>query len=116
MAFVRDILTGKLEERPYSEPGIIARTTVPEALVDVRRRTGNPWSKDNLLRGISIPPEQATPERIERENAEARKHGTGVVYAPDGKCYAPTRGSRAKEFKRRNWQDNDACYSDHAGR
>lgn len=80
-----------------------------------RRARGNQWA-DSVCKAISIPPEQATPERIARENAEAKRHGTGVVYGSDGLAHIPTRGARAREFKRLGRMDNDAGYSDFGGR
>lgn len=80
-----------------------------------RRARGNMWA-DNVCKAISIAPEQATPERVAKENAEAKRHGTGAVYGKDGQCHLPTRGSRARELRRLGKQDNDAGYSDFGGR
>jgi len=91
--------------------GVIKDTAPPVK----RRARGNLWA-DNVCKAVSIAPEQATPERIARENEAARKHGTGAVYGADGLCHLPTRGSRAREFRRLGRQDNDAAYSDFGGR
>lgn len=118
MSFYRDLFTGKLRKRPASEPGIIATiaSDIPGS-----KRTGSPWWKDNHCPAMDLMPEHATPERIAKENAAARKHGTGAEYSPEGKCYLPTRRSRFREMGRRThdcgakFQDNDAGFSDRAG-
>lgn len=91
-----------------------------DSTVEKPRKLGgtSPWAGQdyNVCRSISIAPEQATPERIARENTEAKRHGTGAKYAPDGTCYLPSRGARAREFRRLGRMDNDAGYGDWAGR
>lgn len=97
-------------------PGrILVGKIVDTSVRPTRRAAGNMWA-DHVCRPLSIPAEQATPERIARENAAARKHGTGAVYDRDGNCHLPTRGSRAREMRRLNRQDNSAGYGDWAGR
>jgi hypothetical protein len=115
MAFVRDWFTGELVERPASEPGIIARTSIPKSAV-TKRSGSSPWYKDQPCMAMSIKPEEATPERVAQENEAARKHGTGAYYDKDGTCFLPSRGGRAKEMRRRSVQDNDAGFGDWAGR
>jgi len=122
--FRRDIFTGKMEED--SESNIEAEFEVVNArsrkkvenLVPGRRKHVDPYSggKDHISKAMSIAPEQATPERIERENAGAEHHGTGAYYTPDGGCHLPTRGVRAREMTRKDRQDNDACFGDASGR
>lgn len=116
MTFVRDWFTDELVERPSEGGGrrIIARETVHYQ----PRRYGNPWDRGKPIRNrnMSIAPEQATPERIATENAEAKLHGTGAAYDSDGNCYVETRGQLNREMKRRRFQNNDAGYGDWAGR
>lgn len=81
----------------------------------VRRAAGNLW-QDHACKAISIKPEEATPERVARENAEAKRHGTGAVYDKDGVCHLSGRGSRAREMRRLGRMDNDAGFGDYAGR
>ena len=123
MAFIRDLFTGELKEIPGGPGGrqIIYRS--PEAKRE-RRRFADPWDRgrDHISRPLSLLPEQATPERVAAENEAARYHGTGAYFTPDGLCHLPTRGSRSKEMARPHgplgfrYQDNDAGYSDYAGR
>ena len=120
MGFKRHILTGEIIETPESGQGrqIIFRGSLPYGEQTVLGRTHNPWDrgKDVICRPLSIKPEDATPERIAKENEEARRHGTGARYDNRGVCHTPTRGSRSREMRRLNKQDNDAGYGDHAGR
>jgi hypothetical protein len=124
MAFVRDIFTGELQERDSGPGGrqVIFQETPRFGLGNSRRR-GNPWDrgKDHVDVGMSIKPEEATPEKIAALNENAKRQGTGAYYSPDGLCHTPTRGSRAKEMRGRltidfGFQDNDAGYGDCAGR
>lgn len=83
---------------------------------DWARKGVSPWGRgsDFVCTACSIKPEEATPERIARENAAARYHGTGAHYSPDGKCHMPTRRSRAREHGRRSYADFDAGFGDRA--
>lgn len=83
-----------------------------------RKTYKNPYDTgcDHVNRGMSLTPEEATPQRVAAENAAARQHGTGAYYTPDGLCHVPTRGARAREMRRRGHQDNDAGYGDWGGR
>ena len=117
--------TGELTETPESGQGrqVIFRGSLPYGDQTVRKTRFDPWDtgKDHVDRGMSIKPEEATPERIERLNENAKKQGTGAYYTPDGRCCTPTRRSKAKEMRARadvdfGFQDNDAGYSDCAGR
>lgn len=121
--FRKNVFTGELEED--SEDDIAAafevvnarsRATV-ENLVGVKRLSKDPYSggKDFVSKSMSIAPEQATPDRIERENADAKHRGTGAYYTPDGGCHLPTRGIRRREMRRKDRQDNDASYGDCPG-
>ena len=122
--FRRDIFTGEMVEdsesdiaSEFEEVNARSRAKV-ENLVGGRRKHVDPYNtgKDFISKSMSIAPEQATTERIERENAEAKHHGTGAYYTPDGTCVLPTRGIRAREMKRKDRMDNDACYGDASGR
>lgn len=118
----RNLFTGKLEQVPSDGGGrhIIYR----EEVYYQPKRQADPWGrgKDAISRPLSIKPEEATPEKIAALNENAKRNGTGAYYTPDGACHTPTRGSRAREMPaRRNfdgmgYQDNDAGYSDYAGR
>ncbi len=124
--FRRDIFTGELVEDRDSNiaadfEAVNARSRAKvENLVDIEvgTRSKDPWAggKDFVSKSMSIAPEQATPERIARENAEAKHHATGAYYTPDGGCHMPTRGIRAREMQRKDRQDNDACFGDASGR
>lgn len=123
MRFVRDWFTGELKELPSEGVGrqIIFRGATPP--VTGRRRLADPYDRgrDHISIGMSLKPEDATPERIAAENEACRRHGTGAYYTPDGLCHTPTRGSRAREMARPHhggyhYQDNQAGYSDRAGR
>ncbi len=122
--FRRDIFTGELVEDTESDieaefEVVNARSRKKvENMVPGRRKHVDPYSggKDFLSKSMSIAPEQATKSRINKENADAKHHNTGAYYTPDGGCYLPTRGVRAREMSRRHKQDNDACFSDCPGR
>lgn len=124
--FVRDLFTGELKEVPSDGGGrrVIYREPVDPILAQiVSGRANDPWSgPDHISRPLSLKPEDATPERIERENAEARRHGTGAYFTPDGLCHTPTRGSRSREMRRprdnntAGYMDLDAGFGDWAGR
>jgi hypothetical protein len=121
MGLYRDIFTGELKERPDCPAG--REIIYIEPIYYNPTRAGSPWDRgtDHVDRGMSLQPEQATPERIARENEECRHHNTGAYYTPDGLCHMPTRGSRRREMARPHhgglhYQDNDAGYSDAAGR
>jgi hypothetical protein len=113
MRWVRDLWTGELKQVPAGEGGrqIIARGSVP-AHYDPTPVHRSPWDrgKDHISRPLSIKPEEATPERIARENAEAAHHGTGVYFTEDGLCHIPTNGCRNLELRRQNKSDLDAGY------
>lgn len=123
----RNLFTGELEEVPYEGSGIIYREPLKPGQVPVtHKRRANPWYKENRCRPLSIKPEEATPERIAAENESAKRHGTGAMFDTKGECYLPTRGSRAKEMRRKsienqskggnaNIVDLDAGFSDFAG-
>ena len=119
--FRKNVFTGELEED--SQSNVAADFEVVNARSRAKTenlvggRSNDPWAggKDFIAKSMSIAPEQATPERIAKENADAKKHGTGAYYTPDGGCYMPTRGVRAREMVRKNRQDNDAGYGDEAG-
>ena len=124
--FRKNVFTGELEEdfaggiaAAFEAVNARSRAKV-ENLVggEVRIRQTDPYvgGKDFVSKAMSIAPEQATPERIERENAEAKEHGTGAYYTPDGGCHLPTRGVRRREMHRKDRQDNDAGYGDAFGR
>jgi len=117
--FIRDLFTGELREVVSDGGGrrIIFRGSVPKHY-DPTPAHVNPWGrgKDHINRPLSIKDEEATPERIERENEDARRHGTGARYDAAGNCHVPTRGSLARECRRTHRQDNDAGYSDYPGR
>lgn len=115
----RHWLTGEWEEvmeDRKEEAARINERVLGHAPAKLEQRS-SPWSRgeDFISKGMSIAPEQATPERIERENAEAKHHGTGAYYRKDGTCVMPTRGIRAREMKRKNRQDNDGSYGDYCG-
>jgi len=119
--FRTNLFTGELEE-VYDNP-VESFKEINEKMQEKvahvpRGRNPNPWNKgkDHVCRPLSLKPEDATPERIEKENAAAKKHGTGAYYTPDGECVISTRAVRAREMRRRQFQDNDAGYGDHAGR
>ena len=120
--FRRNIFTGEWEEEFESD--IEAAFEVVNArsrekvknLVSGHRPDPYAGGKDFISKALSIAPEQATSERIAKENAGAKHHGTGAYYTPEGVCHLPTRGIRAREMRRKNRQDNDACFGDHAGR
>lgn len=119
--FVRNLFSNELEEvcdDPRAEFEVLnERSRAKVAWAEVGTRYANPYDtgKDHVSLAMSIPPEQATRERIERENAQARHAGTFAYYTPDGECHLPTRRSRAKEMRRRGYQDNQAGYSDYGG-
>lgn len=123
--FVRDLFTGELKEVPSDGGGrrIIYSEPVPEVFRSAGQHC-DPWSgTDKVSRPMSLKPEDATPERIERENAAARHHGTGAYYTQDGICHTPTRGSRNREmarpranFENTRFMDLDAGFGDYAGR
>lgn len=52
------------------------------------------------------------PVQVAEVNAQAKKHGTGVVYDKRGRAHVPTREARRREMKVRGFRDNDAGYSD----
>lgn len=122
--FRKNVFTGEMEED--SDDDIAADFEVVNArsrakvknLVGGMNLNPNPWAggRDFVSKSMSIAPEQATPERIEKENREAENEGTGAYYTPDGGCHLPTRGIRTREMRRKGRQDNDAGYSDRAGR
>lgn len=123
MRFRRNLFTGELEQVPSDGGGRSIIYREPLRYGKPLTRHANPWDgKDNVSRPMSIKPEEATPERIAFENDQARYHGTGAYYTPDGKCHTPTKGSRSREMARprgddgRRFQDNDAGYSDYCGR
>lgn len=123
--FVRDLFTGELKEVPADGGGrhILYRETIPYNPAS-SGRIADPWAgPDHVSRPMSLKPEDATPERIERENAAARHHGTGAYFTPDGVCHTPTRGSRSREMQRPRegfenirYMDLDAGFGDFAGR
>ena len=115
MRYRRNLWTGELEEvddNPHAEFGEINARARERVKHLVKGRAVNPWYKDNRCRPMSIAPEQATKSRIARENEDARRKGTGAVYAPNGECFLPTRGSRKKEMARRRMIDNDGGFGD----
>ena len=125
MAFRRNLFTGVLEEVPSTGVGrqVIFRGRLPYGDQTVTGRRGDPWDtgRDHVDKGMSIAPDEATPGKIEQLNENAKHCNTGAYYSPDGKCYTPTRRSRAREMRARanvdyGFQDNDACYSDNPGR
>ena len=113
MGYRINVFTGELEEVGCGPGGrqILYRSPQP---TNLGKRYANPWDrgKDHVCRPLSLLPELATPERVAQENEAARHHGTGAVFAPDGSCYLPTRGSRRSEMRRRKMIDNDGCYGD----
>lgn len=127
--FIRDVFTGDLREvcdDPAGELQALTDASRERTAWMARRspRRSNAWdsSKDYVNKGMSLKPEDATPERIAAENEAARRHGTGAYYDNNGLCHCPTRRSVAREMARPHgpnnyvFQDNDACYSDCAGR
>lgn len=115
----RNVFTGKLEHADADDARaafaeLNARSREAAGADDYRFSARHP--RHHISRAMSIPPEQATPERIARENETARAMGTGAEYAPDGTCHLAGRSSRAREMRRRGYQDNDAGYGDYAGR
>jgi hypothetical protein len=124
--WVRDLFTGELKQVPAGRGGrqIIFRGSTPPNY-DPNPVGCDPWrGKDKVCRPLSLKPEEVTPERIEQENAEAAKHGTGAWYDAEGECHIGSRGSRRREMARPklrsgirlSHQDNDAGYGDRAGR
>ena len=120
--FRRNIFTGEFEEDSHDDiQAAFESVNAPSRSKGENMIGGHcpdPYSggKDFVSKSMSIAPEQATPERIERENADAKHRGTGAYYTPDGGCHMPTRGIKAREMRRKNRQDNDACYGDASGR
>lgn len=121
---LRDCLTGELKELPSEGGGrkIIFRGATPP--VTGRRRQADPYDngKEHVDRGMSLKPEDATPERVAHENEQCKRHATGAWYDLKGLCHTPTRGSRAREMARPHgpnqlrFQDNDGGYGDCCGR
>lgn len=117
--FRRSVFTGELEEvweedtNPFKEINEKMRNKVAH-LVGPKSHFSSPWCREMVSQAMSLKPEDATPDRIAQENEEAKRHGTGAYYTPDGLCHLPTRGSRAKECRRTGRMDLDAGYSDWA--
>ena len=112
--FVRNWLTGELEEVPRDNTNgrtIIARETPKFGIGHGRRAPRRAW-QNHVSRPLSLKPEECTPERIEQENADAKYYGTGAYYTRDGLCHLDTRGSRARELRRKKMRDGDGGYSD----
>jgi hypothetical protein len=55
------------------------------------------------------------PSQVAQFNEDAKRHGTGAFYRPDGNPEFSSRGARAREMRRRNMFDKQAGYSDWAG-
>jgi len=107
----RHWLTGEWQEVPI-QGGIITRVAEGGDCEKVLPRR----NYERELIGLSIPPEQATPERIARENAETKRHNTGACYDRYGRCFTSSKRSQNRELRRRGQQNNDAGDSDYAGR
>lgn len=114
--FVRDLFTGELKQVPAGEGGrqVIFRGSVPKHYDPTPSHIAANYDRE--LRGLSLMPEEATPERIAAENEECRRHGTGARYDAYGRCLTSTRGSQNRELKRRGKINNDAGFGDYAGR
>lgn len=105
----RDLFTGEWVEEPFDDS---PRPPRPPARIPI----GGVTPRHKRCRALDIPPEQATPDRIAKENEDARRRGTGAGYSPDGVCHlSGDRAGRAKEMRRRRKQDNDAGFGDYAG-
>ena len=118
MAFVRDLFSGELVERPESGQGrqllFVGALPYGDATVGAKRRKKAWHNRVNLA--MSIKPEDVTAERVDAENELARKHGTGAFYDDRGRCHTEGRDIESKEMRRRGFQNNDAGFSDYAGR
>lgn len=115
--YVRNIFTGELEERtdnPQDEFNELNRKSREKTEWMTRKssRHCNPWWSDSISRPLSLPPEEATPERIAAENEAAQRHRTGAWFDKEGVCRTPTRRSRNREMARRGRIDLDAGYGD----
>jgi len=124
MRFVRDLFSGELVERPSEGGGrqVIFRGAEPKHYRP--RRLGAP-RYERICKGLSLKPEDATPERIEQENADAQKFGTGCWFDSNGECHTSTRGSQNREMRRQTIRNRerqqpglmnlDAGFGDYAG-
>lgn len=109
MGWRRNIFTGELEEFESPEGGreVIFRSEVKYD----PGRADSPWSRDLISHGMAVHPSQ-----VAQFNEDAKRHGTGAFYRPDGTAAFSTRRSRALEARRRGMFDKDAGYKDYAGR
>lgn len=113
--FIKDIFTGKVKEvidDPNADFEPINERLRKAAHNGVVHRRFRKRAGDQVCTAMTIKPEEATPERIERENAAAKRHGTGAYYDKNGKCHYGSRGVRSREMARRGYADFDAGYGD----
>jgi hypothetical protein len=108
--FVRHWLTGELQQVPSEGGGIhiIGRTSAAPG----RRAIRKAWQGGHVSRPLSLKPEDCTPERIAQENAEAKAHGTGAFFTPNGLCHLDGRENRKRELRRQRRIDMDGGYGD----
>lgn len=114
MKLQRHWLTGKWQEVPYETDGgrVVYATEGGREAVKVLERV----DYNRVHCGLSLKPEDVTPERIAHENEMARRHNTGVHYDSRGNCHTTSRRSQNRELRRRGKMNNDAGYGDYAGR
>lgn len=105
---IRDWFTGELKEVPRTGGGKLVFDSRTDYDPHQSGKTGSPWDgKDKVNRGLSLLPDEVTPERIEIENAAAVP---GVKFDPQGRCHVTSQQAQDREARRQGKVDmNYGC-------